>query len=278
MFQVVSAITFKGIMMKTLMLIGYGAMANEVISRLPKGIELRWIVAREHHHPDIQQRFQNRVTPLSSPTQAIQQPDLVLECASQQAVKQYAAKILEKGWTLAIISTGALADAQFADTLRHQAHQHQGTLIPLSGAVAGLDGLRCAKEATINQVTYQSRKSPVSWRNGPAENYIDLDAVSEPTVFFSGTAREAALKFPANANVAATVALYGIGMDETKVELMVDPITTQNSHRIDVSGDFGHFCIELNGNPLPLNAKTSLLSALSAVEICRRIAEQKAII
>lgn len=103
--------------MKTLMLIGYGAMANEVIQRLPAGIELGWIVAREHHHNDIKQRFQNRVIPLSCPTHASQKPDLILECASQHAVKQYAPMVLEKGWTLAVISTGALADAQLAQTL-----------------------------------------------------------------------------------------------------------------------------------------------------------------
>ncbi|MEY0629844.1 aspartate dehydrogenase domain-containing protein, partial [Providencia rettgeri] len=87
--------------------------------------------------------------------------------------------------------------------------------------------------------------------------------------------REAALNFPANANVAATVALYGIGMDATQVQLIVDPDTTKNSHQIDVRGDFGHFSIELNGNPLSSNPKTSMLAALSAVEICRRIAEQQ---
>ena len=147
----------------------------------------------------------------------------------------------------------------------------------MTGAVAGLDGLRAAKEANITQVTYQSRKSPASWRNGAAERYVDLSQVTQSTVFFSGSAREAALNFPANANVAATVALYGIGMDATQVQLVVDPTTTHNSHRIDVTGDFGHFCIELNGNPLPSNPKTSMLAALSAVEICRRVAEHRAI-
>ncbi|NHX33695.1 DUF108 domain-containing protein, partial [Escherichia coli] len=92
-----------------------------------------------------------------------------------------------------------------------------------------------------------SRKSPASWRNGAAVRYVDLSQVTQPMVCFSGSAREAALNFPANANVAATVALYGIGMDATQVQLVVDPTTTLNSHPINVTGDFGHFCIELNG-------------------------------
>ncbi|MDD9340394.1 MAG: aspartate dehydrogenase [Providencia heimbachae] len=264
--------------MKTLMLIGYGAMADEVINRLPSGIELRWIVAHSHHHDSILARFHGKVMPISDLNNVTEKPDLVLECASHQAVKQYAPAILQSGWTLAIISTGALADAELAQNLTELARQHGGQLIPLSGAIAGLDGLRAAKESNISQVTYQSRKSLASWRNSPAEHYIDLNSVTEPTIFFQGSAREAALNFPANANVAATVALYGIGMDATQVQLMVDPTTQHNSHKIEVKGDFGHFCIELNGQPLPSNPKTSLLSALSAVEICRRIAEHKSII
>ncbi len=51
--------------------------------------------------------------------------------------------------------------------------------------------------------------------------------MTQPTVFFSGSAREAALNFSANANVAATIALCGIGMDATQVQLVVDPNTTQ---------------------------------------------------
>ncbi|WP_300001406.1 aspartate dehydrogenase [uncultured Cedecea sp.] len=260
--------------MKTLMLIGYGAMAEEVMTRLPGGISLRWIVARSHHHEAIIERFSGAVTPVDNISHVLEKPDLVLECASHQAVKQYAPAVLQRGWTLAIISTGVLADAETAQYLTEQARLHHGQLIPLTGAVAGLDGLRAAKEAEITQVIYQSRKSPASWRGSPAEQHVDLAEVTEATTFFTGSAQEAALSFPANANVAATVALYGIGMKKTQVQLIVDPHTTKNSHRIEVKGDFGQFCIELNGNPLPSNPKTSMLSALSAVEICRRITEQ----
>lgn len=274
MFLVALVIIFKGLIMKTLMLIGYGAMAQEVIARLPAEITLRWVIARSHHHDAIRERFNGAVIPIDNVDCISEQPDLVLECASHQAVQQYAATILQKGWTLAIISTGALADTYLEQTLSTLAKRHQGLLIPLTGAVAGLDGLRAAKEANITHVTYQSRKNPASWRNGAAEHYIDLSSVTEATTFFSGSAREAALNFPANANVAATIALYGIGMDKTQVQLIVDPNTTKNSHRIDVTGDFGHFSIKLNGNPLPSNPKTSMLAALSAVEICRRISEQ----
>ncbi len=83
----------------------------------------------------------------------------MLECAGHQAVKQYAPTVLERGWTLAIISTGALADTDFEQHLVALTQRHHSQLIPLTGAVAGLDGLRAAR-SNITQVTYQSRKSP----------------------------------------------------------------------------------------------------------------------
>jgi aspartate dehydrogenase len=85
------------------------------------------------------------------------------------------------------------------------------------------------KRRWFEKVTYKGCKSPKSWRGSYAEQLVDLDQVSEATVFFRGTAREAALKFPANANVAATIALAGLGMDETMVELTVDPKSIKNT-------------------------------------------------
>ena len=78
--------------------------------------------------------------------------------------------------------------------------------------------------------------------------------------------------FPANANVAATVALGGMGMDETRVQLMVDPLTKRNTHTLHVEGLFGEFHLELSGLPLASNPKTSTLAALSAVRACRELA------
>ena len=248
--------------MKKIMLIGYGAMAQAVIERLPPQVAIGWIVAAIHA------QFGTTVEALTSPQECLDAPDLVLECASQQAVAQYGEAVLARGWHLAVISTGALADSALEQRLQNAG----GQLTLLSGAVAGIDGLAAAKEGGLEHVTYQSRKSPASWRGSYAEQLIDLNAVSEAQVFFEGSAREAARLFPANANVAATVALGGVGMDETRVLLMVDPATQRNTHTIHVKGLFGEFHLELSGLPLASNPKTSTLAALSAVRACRELA------
>ena len=254
--------------MKKIMLIGYGAMAQAVIERLPPQVAIGWIVAREPHHAAIHAQFGTTVEALTSPQECLDAPDLVLECASQQAVAQYGEAVLARGWHLAVISPGALADSALEQRLQNAG----GQLTLLSGAVAGIDGLAAAKEGGLEHVTYQSRKSPASWRGSYAEQLIDLNAVSEAQVFFEGSAREAARLFPANANVAATVALGGVGMDETRVQLMVDPATQRNTHTIHVKGLFGEFHLELSGLPLASNPKTSTLAALSAVRACRELA------
>ena len=244
--------------MKKVMLIGYGAMAQAV--------RVEWIVARESHHAAICLQFGQAVTPLTDPLQCGGTPDLVLECASQQAVAQYGEAVLARGWHLAVISTGALADSELEQRLR----QAGGKLTLLAGAVAGIDGLAAAKEGGLERVTY--RKSPASWRGSYAEQLIDLSAVNEAKIFFEGSAREAARLFPANANVAATIALGGIGLDATRVQLMVDPATQRNTHTLHAEGLFGEFHLELSGLPLASNPKTSTLAALSAVRACRELA------
>jgi aspartate dehydrogenase len=45
----------------------------------------------------------------------------------------------------------------------------------------------------------------------------------KPVAVFSGTAKEAIAKFPKNINVAVTLSLAGLGVDQTRVEILADP-------------------------------------------------------
>src|SRR5205085_2233894 len=122
------------------------------------------------------------------------------------AVKAYAAKVLNDGFDLILVSTGSLADAALWDEVSAAAKRSTGQLKLPAGALPGVDALSAGKLAGLDKVTLKSSKPPHAWTGTPAEKSHDLAAITVPTVIFTGNAREAALAFPKNANVAATAA------------------------------------------------------------------------
>ncbi|MBL4628031.1 MAG: aspartate dehydrogenase, partial [Roseicyclus sp.] len=134
-----------------------------------------------------------------------------------------------------------------------------------SGAIGALDALRAARVGGLDRETYTGRKPPAGWRGSPAEVALDLDAVTSPSTHFRGSARDAALHYPKNANVAAAVALAGAGFDTTQVTLIADPQAPGNIHEITAEGRFGHLHFQITGNSLPDNPRSSALAAMSGV-------------
>jgi aspartate dehydrogenase len=200
-------------------------------------------------------------------------PDLVIECASQAAVAAHCAAILKSGCDVMIISVGAFAADELRQGLERAAHQGGAKIYIPPGALAGLNAISAARTDGLDEVTLRTRKPPKAWSGAPGVEGVDLDAITEPTVIFSGTAREAAQAFPKNANVAAAVALAGIGMDQTRVELIADPAASRNNHLITAHGPFGRLKIDVEAEPSPHNPKTSHLAALSIVRALDRLTE-----
>ncbi len=193
------------------------------------------------------------------------QPGIVVEAAGHGGLRAHAAAILSGGVNLLIASVGALADAQLEASLRSAAKAGGARLLVPAGALGGLDALGAARHAGLERVEYTGRKAPKAWLGTKAESMIDLAKVSGPSVFFEGSAREAALAFPQNANVVAAVALAGLGFDHTRVRLMVDPTEPRNQHSVEASGAFGSFSSHVVAQVLPSNPKTSMLAPYSLV-------------
>lgn len=190
-------------------------------------------------------------------------PALVVECAGQQALHEHGPAILRQGVNLLVASVGALAHSTLEAELRSAAHEGGARLLLPSGAVGGLDALASARIAGLDEVEYASNKPVTGWRGTAAEQLVDLDGLTGPTVFFTGNAREAALLFPQNANVAAAVALAGIGFEKTVVTLAADPTATGNRHRVKARGPFGYLDMTVEGRALAANPKTSILAPMS---------------
>lgn len=202
-------------------------------------------------------------------------PDVVVECAGHRAVAEHGPQILSAGIDLVVASVGVLADANLYKGLETAARNSGAQCVVPSGAIGGIDALGAARLSGLAHVHYVGRKPPQAWRGTPAEEVTDLGALTEPFVFFAGSAREAALAFPKNANVAATLALAGMGMDATQVQLIADPTTPQNVHEVQVASEALTFSVRLVGTPSPQNPKTSRSTVYS---IARAVLNRRAAI
>ena len=75
---------------------------------------------------------------------------------------------------------------------------------------------------------------------------------------------KAARGFPANVNVAAALALAGIGPERTTIEIWADPGVTRNIHKIEIEADAARFSMQIENVPSE-NPKTGRLTPLSVI-------------
>lgn len=193
--------------------------------------------------------------------------DLVLEAAGRAAVEPWGLAALRRGLGYAVSSTSAFVDAALLERLLSAARAHGGRLIIPPGALGGIDALAAASALPLRDVLHTIVKPPAAWRGTAAEAMIDLDALTGPTTFFTGSARVAADRFPQNANVAIVSALAGVGLDRTQVALVADPAATMNGHRLTAEGDFGKLHVSIDNRPLATNPKSSEMTALNLVRL-----------
>jgi aspartate dehydrogenase len=248
-------------------LVGFGAIGQALYERLRSHAQLRvaHVVVREEKIQAVQAQLQEGSTAVSEVPSQVQ---LVLECAGHSALHAHVLPALRCGIECAVLSVGALAEEGLLEQMTQAAAHGGASLHLLPGAIGGLDAMAAAKQASLSQVRYTGRKPPMAWRGTPGEKATDLQALAltrQSATLFEGSAREAAVLYPKNANVAATVSLAGLGLDATQVRLIADGTQTENTHEIELSGAFGSMKIEMRNQPMPDNPKTSMLTVLSAL-------------
>ncbi len=256
----------------SILLVGCGAIARYVADATgdEAGIAARWALVRPGRAAAAEKALGAGFRAVDDLDRVEGRIDLAIECAGHAAVAEHGPALLERGTDLAVLSVGALAEPSTVAALERAARRGGAAVDILAGAVGGLDALAAARVGGIERVVYTGRKPPAAWRGTPAEERLDLDGLDGPAVHFEGSAREAARRYPKNANVVATVALAGIGFDATQARLIADPAAERNCHEIVAEGGFGRISISLEAKPLSGNARTSALAAMSAVRALRR--------
>lgn len=167
--------------------------------------------------------------------------DLVVEAATFEAVEPVGRAVLPTT-PLLVLSTSALADRETLSALRSVATDAGTDLLVPHGAILGTDGIRDARDV-VTSVRMETRKHPdnldFSFTNG-----IEPADVDGPTELYRGPTRGICDEFPRNVNAHATVALAGLGFDETESVLVADPSLDTADHRIDVECEGASLAIE----------------------------------
>lgn len=200
-------------------------------------------------------------------------PDVVVEAASHDAVRDFGEAILRKKIALIVLSGGALSDDRLRGRLERAAVKTGALLYVPSGGIGGLDALKAACVAGAEEVTISVTKQPKAWKGIPYVEKlgVDLDGLREPCTLFEGPAREGVPLFPANVNIAAVLSMAGIGFDRTRLKVVAVPGLTHNTHYIEIKGPTGNISVRLENVPAPDNPKTAWLACYSALAALKAV-------
>lgn len=245
---------------------GMGAIGRAVARALGKGIDGYELIAVSDIAPSDQFKL-----PYVSFEELSERCDLIIECLPPSAVPELAKEVFLAQKNLVLISSCALL--MFPEILDIHKSSTSRIFVP-SGALAGMDGVKSMREMGITKCKIASKKHPRGFSTAPyiLENNINLENFETKTKIFEGNALVAAKGFPANVNVAATLAIAsGVGAKNTMVEIWADPQAKGNSHEIFVETAYSQLSARIENLPDPENPKSSVLAAQSIVSLLRNM-------
>ncbi len=256
--------------MKTVAIAGLGAIGLALAEALDRGVDgLRLIAVSAR---DLE-RAGARVASFAHPPRVsdiagLAEADIVVEAAPAAVFEPIATVAIEAGRIFVPSSVGALLPRMH---LVDRARVTGARIIVPTGALLGLDAVRACAEGAVESVTIETRKHPRGLVGAPylTDHAIDVLAITTPTVIFEGNALEAARGFPANVNVAAALALAGIGPLRTTVRLWADPGVDRNIHTIRVEAAAARLTMTVENVPSEANPRTGKLTPLSVLACLR---------
>ena len=262
--------------------VGCGAIGSEICKAIDGDeLEMELTFLIDNHPENIEslcKRLRKKPDIIRSDSEGLDvilnEVDLVIECASQAAVREFVIPALKKGKAVMIMSVGALLCEEGLCEEITSISQEKGCKVYIpSGAVAGIDGLKSGAIAGIHSMELTTIKPPRGFEGNKyvKEKGIDLSSLEKRETLFVGSAKEAVRYFPENVNVAAALSLAGIGPEATRVKIVADPSAKENVHEIKARGEFGKLFVRVENVPSAANPKTSYLAALSAIATLKGI-------
>jgi aspartate dehydrogenase len=257
-------------MTRTVAIGGLGAIGLTLARALDAGVDglqLVSVATRDQARGEANLRG-FRAPPRLVPLEALADADIVVEAAPAAVFETIATAAIEAGRVFVPASVGALLPRMH---LVHRARETGARIVVPTGALLGLDAVRAAAEGPVDSVTIESRKPPRGLEGAPylVQHGIDVSGITAPQRVFAGNAFDAAAGFPANVNVAAALALAGIGPMHTRVEIWADPAVDRNIHTIRVEAAAARFTMTIENVPSDENPRTGKITALSMLACLR---------
>lgn len=250
---------------------GLGAIGLHLARALDKGVQgLRLVAvsARDQQKAAANIAGFAHKPALVSLTALAEHADIVVEAAPAAVFEEVASAAIERGRIFVPSSCGALLPRMH---LVERSKQTGARIIIPTGALLGLDAVRAAAEGHVSSVTIETRKPPGGLVGAPylERHGINVLTITTPTMIFKGNAFDAAQGFPANVNVAAALALAGIGPERTMVEIWADPAMTRNQHTIRVESEEVRLTMTIENVPSIENPRTGKITPLSILACLR---------
>ncbi|NKE43185.1 aspartate dehydrogenase [Roseomonas frigidaquae] len=254
----------------TVAIAGLGAIGLHLARALDAGVEgLRLVAVAARDQDKARANLAGFRTPPALVSLAeLAQADVVVEAAPAAIFEQVAVAAIEAGRIFVPSSCGALLPRMH---LVARARETGARIIVPTGALLGLDAVRAAAEGEVSSVTIETRKPPRGLVGAPYldQHGIDVAAITTPTLIFKGNAFDAAQGFPANVNVAAALALAGIGPERTTVQIWADTTVTRNTHTIRVEAASARLTMTIENVPSEENPRTGKITPLSILACLR---------